>query len=87
MRKEIKILKSLANEKRLEILEALKKFNELSVSELSQEINLHFKSTSKHLQKLVEAGLVEQRRQGYWAKHNLKKGADKILKAAKDLAK
>ncbi|MGC9048792.1 MAG: ArsR/SmtB family transcription factor [Patescibacteria group bacterium] len=79
MRKEIKILKALANEKRIEILQLLAKSSVLSVSDIAEDIHLHFKSTSKHLQKLVEAGLLEQKRDGLYVVHNLKEWTARLL--------
>lgn len=79
MKKEIKILKALANEKRIEILQILAKSPSLSVGDIAEDIHLHFKSTSKHLQKLVEAGFLEQRRDGLYVVHSLKKWAERLL--------
>lgn len=85
MKKEVKILKALGNEKRLIILHILESNKDLSTVEISQRIKLHFKSTSKHLQKLVEAGLVSQRRDGVFVRHKLKDGTSRILKDIKEL--
>lgn len=57
----IKILKALANRRRFMILKILKKEGEKSVGNLSSSLKLSFKSTSKHLRKLVDAGLVTTR--------------------------
>ena len=53
-KKKIKILKALANEKRMEILDLLEKNKDLCVFDIAKQIHLHFKSTSKHLQKCIE---------------------------------
>ncbi|MCD6471244.1 metalloregulator ArsR/SmtB family transcription factor [bacterium] len=79
MRKEIKILKALANEKRLEILKLLERHNDLNVGEIAQQIHLHFKSTSKHLQKLADAGLVERRRDGLFVSNRNSKLVARLL--------
>lgn len=79
MKKEIKILKALANEKRIEILQLLKQAQDLNVGQIAEKINLSFRSTSKHLQKLVEAGLIEQKRDGLYMIHNLVKEVQKLL--------
>ncbi len=44
-----KQLKALANRRRLAILKYLKSKREASVGDIAEEINLSFKSTSKHL--------------------------------------
>lgn len=79
MKKEVKILKALANEKRLKILKLLTNEPGLSVIDIANKINLHFKSTSKHLQKLSEAGLIKSRRDGVWVRFDLVKKAEKLL--------
>ncbi len=86
MEKEVKILKALANSKRLQILDLLQRYKTpLGVGEISREINLHFKSTSKHLQKLAEAGLVFQYRDGKWTRQKLNKKVDQLLRSIKKL--
>jgi ArsR family transcriptional regulator len=80
MQKEVKILKALANEKRLEILKLLEKNPGQSVVEIAEEINLHFKSTSKHLQRLSEAGLVKSNRDGVWVRFAPTEKVDQLLK-------
>jgi DNA-binding transcriptional ArsR family regulator len=59
----VKILKALANPRRFEILINLKKHRSLNVSAIAEKIDLSFRSTSKHLLKLEDAGLVERRHQ------------------------
>ncbi|OHA40254.1 MAG: hypothetical protein A3J31_01625 [Candidatus Taylorbacteria bacterium RIFCSPLOWO2_02_FULL_48_16] len=55
-----KILKALANKRRLAILRFLKKNGEANVTEVAEEINLSVKSTSRHLSVLFSADLVER---------------------------
>lgn len=85
MKKEIKILKALANSKRMEILNLLSKEKDLNVAEIAKEIKLHFKSTSKHLQKLAEAGLVIRTQNGFRAEYNLKEKIEQIIKGINKL--
>lgn len=54
-----KLLKALANKRRLMIIRAVKK-GELSVGEIADKIHLSFKSTSRHLGLLAAADLVER---------------------------
>ena len=49
MRKLERILKALANRRRLAILKYLKENKNAPVAEIAYEIDLSFKSTSKHL--------------------------------------
>ena len=55
-----KILKALANRRRLAILKYLKNNKEASVGEIAGEINLSVKSTSKHLGILSATDIVEK---------------------------
>ena len=57
----VKILKAIGNERRLLILQNLFKTKELSVGQISELINLSFKSTSNHLSVLSGINLVESR--------------------------
>ena len=55
-----KILKALANKRRLAILKYLKTRNEASVGEIAYEIKLSFKATSKHLAILHACDILEK---------------------------
>jgi DNA-binding transcriptional ArsR family regulator len=52
-------LKALANRRRLAILVFLKNRGEASVGEIAKEINLSFRSTSRHLAALKALDIVE----------------------------
>ena len=54
-----KVLKSIANRRRIKILKILKR-RPLSVGEIAKEIKLSFKSTSRHLSILHSSGLIEK---------------------------
>jgi len=54
-----KVLKALANERRLRIVGFLLKNKKADVTEISENINLSFRSTSKHLYLLKQADIVE----------------------------
>ncbi|MFN3301899.1 MAG: ArsR/SmtB family transcription factor [Patescibacteria group bacterium] len=60
MKKLERILKALANGRRLAIIKYLKNHKEASVGEIAEEIRLSFKSTSKHLGILMAADLVDK---------------------------
>lgn len=51
--------KALANRRRLDILALLLKNEELNVSAIAKGINLSYRSTSRHLQILKNANLVQ----------------------------
>ena len=60
MRKLEKILKALANRRRLAILKYFKENKEAPVAEIAGEINLSFKATSKHLGVLSAVDIIER---------------------------
>lgn len=55
-----KLLKVLANKRRLAILKYLKGNKEESVGTIADHINLSLKSTSKHLGLLITADILEK---------------------------
>ena len=54
-----RLLKALANKRRIAIVRLLKKRKESSVGDVAEAIRLSFKATSKHLRILVAADIVE----------------------------
>ena len=65
-----RILKALANKRRLAIFQYLKKNKEATVTELAEAINLSFRSTSRHLAILFSVNALDKRQQStevyYW---------------------
>ncbi len=59
-----KILKALANRRRLEIVKYIKEKREASVGDIAKHIKLSFKSTSRHLTILSGADLLEKEQRG-----------------------
>jgi DNA-binding transcriptional ArsR family regulator len=55
-----KILKALANRRRVAILKYLKRVGRASVGDISEVIKLSFKATSKHLMILSNADIVDK---------------------------
>ena len=66
----VKLLKALADENRLRIMQALE-IKPLYVCELSALLDLADSTVSKHLSLLREAGYVEDRKEGRWVKYQL----------------
>jgi len=60
LKKLEKVLKALANKRRLAILKYVKKEKEATVGEIAEAIDLSFKATSKHLGVLASADIVEK---------------------------
>jgi len=77
-----KILKALANHRRLMILKLLKENKELTVGDISEKIKLSFKSTSRHLSVLLSAEMVqrEQRKiEMYYSLNSMQKPVSKYI--------
>ncbi len=55
-----KVLKALANKRRVLILKYLKRSGRATVGEISDAIKLSFKATSKHLMILSNADIVDK---------------------------
>ena len=55
-----RVMKALANKRRLATLRIIKKRKEINVGYLADSLKLSFKATSKHLAILVGAGLLEK---------------------------
>ncbi|MBI2035102.1 MAG: helix-turn-helix transcriptional regulator [Candidatus Liptonbacteria bacterium] len=55
-----KILKAFANKRRLAIIKYVKYKREASVGDIAEEIELSFKATSKHLNILLAADILEK---------------------------
>lgn len=62
-KKQVEILKALANEARLMVVEKLQE-KEYSVGELTKLLELDQSTVSKHLSVLYNAGIVDYRKEG-----------------------
>lgn len=56
-----KIFKAFANKRRLSIVIYLRTKKEATVGEIAKKINLSFRSTSRHLVLLSNAGILDRR--------------------------
>ncbi len=66
-----KSFKAVANDRRIRILRMLLKKREMSISQISQGINLSFKSTSRHLLRLEDVGLIKRRQDSLWVYYSI----------------
>jgi len=78
-----RILKALANRRRLAIIQHLKKHREATVGDIAEIIGLSLKATSKHLGILFAADIVEREQRSlqmwYSLSHNQKPAAHCII--------
>ena len=72
MKEAADLFKILSVDKRIEIIELLKK-EPTSVSALAEALGLTQSAVSQHLRVLKGAGLVKDERQGYWIYYSLNK--------------
>jgi len=74
MKKTADLFKILSVDKRIEIIEFLKK-EPISVNGLADKLGITQSAVSQHLRVLKSAGLVIDNRQGYWIYYSLNKDA------------
>jgi DNA-binding transcriptional ArsR family regulator len=68
------LFKLLSVDKRIEIIELLKK-GSMSVNALAEALGITQSAISQHLRVLKAAGLVTDERQGYWIYYSLNRDA------------
>jgi DNA-binding transcriptional ArsR family regulator len=77
-----KVLKALANKRRLALLRELHTTKELPVGELAGRIRLSFAATSRHLNQLYAAGLVTREQRGLLMYYRIADRTAPLLRAA-----
>lgn len=81
MKEVEKILKALANCRRLAIIKYLNKSGSASVGDIADEIRLSFKATSKHLGILRSADILDKDQTGLTVAYTLVRPVNSILKS------
>ena len=74
MKETAELFKVLSVDKRIEIIEFLKK-EPMSVNALAGALGITQSAVSQHLRVLKSAGLVKDERQGYWIFYSLNRDA------------
>ena len=80
MKETEKILKALANRRRLAIVKYISRVQATSVGDIAQEIKLSFKSTSRHLSVLRSADVLDREQINLTAIYTLTRPINAILK-------
>ena len=75
-----KILKALANQRRLRIIRLLFKRKELPVADIAESIGLSFKPTSKHVNILHHVDILERRQESLTVYYRLAKPLPPVAK-------
>ena len=81
----IKVLKALADERRLKILKLLST-NDLCVGALAKHLGISKPAVSQHLQLLRKAGLIKGEKRGYWTHYIVERDAlNRVVSEINDL--
>lgn len=80
-----RILKALANKRRLMILKYLKRGKKASVGDIAGEINLSFKATSRHLAILSHVNILDKQQEGLVVWHSLASRKNAVVAKVLDL--
>ena len=72
MKEAAELFKILSVDKRIEIIELLKK-EPMNVNALAAALKITQSAVSQHLRVLKSTGLVQDERQGYWIYYSLKR--------------
>lgn len=72
MKESADLFKLLSVDKRIEIIELLKK-EPMSVNAIAEALGITQSAVSQHLRVLKNSGLVKDERQGYWIYYSLNK--------------
>lgn len=81
MRELSDIFKALGDETRLAIMALLIEHGELCVCDIEQTLDATQSKTSRHLRYLLNAGLVQDRREGVWVHYSLPRKTDEQRRA------
>ena len=80
-----RLVRGFANHRRIQIMEILAKTPELSVDELTQVLNINYKTAADHLRRLAIAGLVLKKSDSVSIRHKLTERAEYVLKFLRTL--
>ena len=75
-----KLLKAVANRRRLAILEYLSKKKEANVGDIAEHINLSYKSTSRHLAVLRSADLADREQRSLEILYSISSDISPVIK-------
>jgi DNA-binding transcriptional ArsR family regulator len=74
MKEVAELFKLLSVDKRIEIIELLKK-GDMNVNALAEKLRITQSAVSQHLRMLRAAGLVINKKKGYWVHYSLNREA------------
>lgn len=80
-----RIIKGSSNHRRIQIMDLLSAYPELSVGEIATRLKINMKTASEHIRRLAISGLVLKRNQGKNVRHKLSDRGVIILKFLRTL--
>jgi Mn-dependent DtxR family transcriptional regulator len=80
-----RIVKGFANHRRIQILELLEGYPEISLTEIASRLKVNFKTVGEHTRRLSHAGLILKRYKGAEVLHAVSPVGDVILKFLRTL--
>ena len=75
-----RIIRGVSNHRRIEILELLKQTPELSIADISEKLDVNFRTISEHIKKLAIAGFVIKRSDGPSVRHKITERGLSVIK-------
>lgn len=75
-----KILKAVANHRRLSILKYLQRTKKANVGDIADHLKLSFRSTSRHLAILKAVDLIDKEQKGVEMVYNLEQSLPSVIK-------
>ena len=74
-----KIVKGFSNHRRIQIMELLRKYPDLSLSDIATRTKINIKTVSEHTKRLEHADLIEKNYRGRDVSHKLTQLGKNIL--------
>ncbi len=78
-----RVMKALANRRRIAAIRIIKKRKEINVGDLAEALRISFKATSKHLAVLVGAGIVDKEQRSvqmfFWLAPDMPEAGKRIV--------
>ncbi len=80
-----RIIRGISNHRRIEIMALLSKKPELSLEEISEILNINFKTGSEHIRRLAISGMLIKRNDFHSVRHKLTSRGLQVLKFLRTL--
>ena len=80
-----RMMKGVANHRRVQVLDLIAQKPELSVMEIARDLNVNFKTIAEHVRRMAIAGLLMKRNDENAVRHKLTPRGMSILKFLRTL--